>query len=50
MVSGGRQVVVGEKGQFWSMQREFSRHFGRIDVLSPEAIECPAHGGPHGNG
>jgi glycosyltransferase involved in cell wall biosynthesis len=36
MVSGDRQVVVGEKGPFWSMQREFSRHFGRIDVLCPK--------------
>ncbi len=49
MVSGDRQVVVGEKGPFWQMQREFSRHFGRIDVL------CPRPSGPvvtttiHGN-
>lgn len=35
MVSGDRQVVVGEKGPFWSMLRGFSRHFGRIDVLCP---------------
>jgi len=35
MVSGDRQVVVGEKGPFWWMQREFSRHFERIDVLCP---------------
>lgn len=40
MVSGDRQVVVGEKGPFWSMQREFSRRFGRIDVL------CPRPAGP----
>ena len=35
MVSGDRQVVVGEKGPFHAMQREFSRHFERIDVLVP---------------
>jgi glycosyltransferase involved in cell wall biosynthesis len=37
MVSGDRQVAVGEKGPFHSMQREFSRHFERIDVLCPRA-------------
>ena len=36
MVSGDRDVAVGEKGPFWSMQREFSRHFDRIDVLCPK--------------
>jgi glycosyltransferase involved in cell wall biosynthesis len=35
MVSGDRQVAVGEQGPFYSMQREFSRHFERIDVLCP---------------
>jgi len=35
MVSGDRQVVVGEKGPFFWMQREFSKHFERIDVLVP---------------
>jgi len=35
MVSGDRQVAVGERGPFHSMQREFSRHFERIDVLCP---------------
>ncbi len=35
MLSGDRQTCVGEKGPFWSLQREFSRHFERIDVLSP---------------
>ena len=33
MVSGDRQVVIGERGPFWSMQRHFSTFFGRIDVL-----------------
>ena len=36
MVSGDRQVVVGEQGPFYAMQREFSRHFERIDVLVPK--------------
>jgi glycosyltransferase involved in cell wall biosynthesis len=35
MVSGDRQVSIGERGPFYSMQREFSRHFERIDVLCP---------------
>ncbi|MFN0007907.1 MAG: glycosyltransferase family 4 protein [Planctomycetota bacterium] len=35
MVSGDRQVVAGEKGPFFWMQREFSKHFERIDVLVP---------------
>lgn len=49
MASGDRQVTVGEKGPFHSMQREFSRYFERIDVL------CPRPDGPirtrtiHGN-
>jgi glycosyltransferase involved in cell wall biosynthesis len=32
MVSGDRQVVLGEKGPFFSMQREFSLHFHPADV------------------
>ena len=35
MVSGDRQVAVGEKGPFHTMQAEFSRYFERIDVLTP---------------
>jgi glycosyltransferase involved in cell wall biosynthesis len=35
MVSGDRQVVRGERGPFETLQREFSRHFERIDVLVP---------------
>jgi glycosyltransferase involved in cell wall biosynthesis len=35
MVSGDRQVAIGEQGPFHAMQREFSRHFERIDVLCP---------------
>ena len=35
MVSGDRQVVVGEHGPFYPMQEVFSRHFERIDVLVP---------------
>jgi glycosyltransferase involved in cell wall biosynthesis len=37
MVSGDRQVVVGERGPYHSMLREFSRYFERIDVLCPRA-------------
>jgi glycosyltransferase involved in cell wall biosynthesis len=35
MVSGDRQVAIGEKGPFFAMQREFSRYFERIDVIVP---------------
>jgi glycosyltransferase involved in cell wall biosynthesis len=35
MVSGDRQVAIGEKGPFFSMQRAFSRYFERIDVICP---------------
>ena len=35
MVSGDRQVAIGERGPFHAMQRIFSRHFERIDVLCP---------------
>ena len=41
MVSGDRQVVLGEKGPFFSMQREFSRHFERVDVLCPRPSRKP---------
>jgi glycosyltransferase involved in cell wall biosynthesis len=36
MLSGDRQVSVGEKGPFYSLQREFSKYFERIDVLCPQ--------------
>ena len=35
MLSGDRQVAIGERGPFHAMQREFSRWFERIDVLCP---------------
>ena len=41
MVSGDRQVTIGEKGPFHSMQREFSRHFGRVDVICPRPEAAP---------
>jgi glycosyltransferase involved in cell wall biosynthesis len=41
MISGDRQVVLGEKGPFYAMQREFSRHFERIDVLCPRPPRAP---------
>lgn len=36
MVSGDRQVAIGERGPFWSMQRHFSTFFERVDVLVPQ--------------
>ena len=35
MLTGDRNVAIGEKGPFWSMQAEFSKHFERIDVFCP---------------
>ncbi len=35
MLSGDRQVSVGERGPFDALQREFSRWFERIDVICP---------------
>ncbi|MFT5049097.1 MAG: glycosyltransferase involved in cell wall biosynthesis [Chlamydiales bacterium] len=49
MVSGDRQVVLGEKGPFHSMQREFSRYFGRIDVLCPRPAGTIRTRTIHGN-
>ncbi len=49
MVSGDRQVVVGEKGPFHAMQREFSRWFERIDVLCPKPVSPPVVATIHGN-
>lgn len=42
MLSGDRQVTVGERGPFFWMQREFSRHFERIDVLCPRPARAPS--------
>ncbi|MFT7677867.1 MAG: glycosyltransferase involved in cell wall biosynthesis [Planctomycetota bacterium] len=49
MVSGDRQVAVGEKGPFHSMQAEFSRYFGRIDVLCPRPDREPTVAVIHDN-
>ncbi|MDG1984756.1 MAG: glycosyltransferase family 4 protein [Planctomycetota bacterium] len=51
MVSGDRQVVIGERGPFWSMQRHFSTFFDRVDVLVPgpgaEVVTRSIHGNVH---
>jgi glycosyltransferase involved in cell wall biosynthesis len=41
MISGDRQVAVGETGPFHALQREFSRHFERIDVICPKPAKTP---------
>lgn len=41
MLSGDRQVAIGEQGPFHAMQREFSRYFERIDVLCPRPSKPP---------
>ena len=35
MLSGDRAVAVGERGPFYFMQEEFSKHWERVDVLCP---------------
>lgn len=49
MVSGDRQVAIGEKGPFFSMQAEFSRYFDRIDVLCPRPDAEPTVSVIHDN-
>lgn len=44
MISGDRQVAIGETGPFHALQREFSRHFERIDVLCPRPERPPTVG------
>lgn len=41
MVSGDRQVTIGETGPFFPMLREFSTYFERIDVLCPRPDRTP---------
>lgn len=41
MISGDRQVTIGERGPFHAMQREFSRWFERIDVICPRPPKPP---------
>ncbi|MBL8858259.1 MAG: glycosyltransferase family 4 protein [Planctomycetes bacterium] len=41
MISGDRQVAIGETGPFHALQREFSRHFERIDVICPRPSKAP---------
>lgn len=41
MVSGDRQVTIGEKGPFDSMQEIFSTFFERIDVICPRPPKSP---------
>lgn len=41
MVSGDRQVTIGEQGPFDSMQEVFSTFFDRIDVICPRPPKTP---------
>jgi len=41
MVSGDRQVTIGEKGPFDSMQALFSNWFERVDVICPRPPGTP---------
>jgi len=41
MVSGDRQVTIGETGPFFPMLRAFSTYFERIDVLCPRPDRPP---------
>jgi glycosyltransferase involved in cell wall biosynthesis len=37
MISGDRSVLAGRQGPFHAMLKEFSRHWERIDVITPAA-------------
>ena len=41
MVSGDRQVAVGERGPFATLLADFARHFERVDVLCPRPPRAP---------
>ncbi len=49
MVSGDRLLAAGKKGPFWTLQREFTKHFERIDVIHPrpegEVVQTELFGG-----
>lgn len=49
MVSGDRQVSIGETGPFFPMLREFSTYFERIDVLCPRPDRPPTVSVIHDN-
>ncbi len=49
MVSGDRQVCIGERGPFHAMQRFFSTQFERIDVLCPRPPAKPSVFSIHDN-
>jgi len=37
MISGDRSVVEGKKSAFWYMLEEFSKYWGRVDIICPRA-------------
>jgi glycosyltransferase involved in cell wall biosynthesis len=49
MVSGDRQVTIGERGPFDSMQEVFSTFFERIDVICPRPPKTPTIFSIHDN-
>lgn len=49
MVSGDRQVAVGERGPFATLLDEFARHFERVDVLCPRPPKPPTVASIGGN-
>ncbi len=49
MISGERHIPHGGRGPFWEMQREFSTHFERIDVICPRPEGPPTTTRIHDN-
>ncbi|MCY2958610.1 MAG: glycosyltransferase family 4 protein [Planctomycetota bacterium] len=49
MVSGDRQLAIGERGPFATLLTEFARQFERIDVLSPRPPRAPTTATFEGN-
>ncbi len=37
MISGDRSILQGKKGAFWYTLEEFSRHWERVDIITPRA-------------
>ena len=38
MISGDRSILQGKKGAFWYTLEEFSRHWERVDIITPSAV------------
>lgn len=44
MISGDRSILAGKQGAFWYTLQELSKHWERIDVITPRSQESVARG------